>query len=95
MSDPKVEEFLEHFGVRGMRWGISKVKHTPLSRKQKIGVSAVGVAGFVAGNNFILKRTLNVPLSVAAGAATAAVGVRLTRNWLDEKGNTPLSELDK
>lgn len=40
MSDVVVEEYLEHFGVKGMHWGVRKspAQRNAAARKKKLGV---------------------------------------------------------
>ncbi len=56
VADDVVDDFLAHYGVRGMKWGIRKESSNgprkPLTKKQKLavaGTAAAGVTAIVAG----------------------------------------------
>lgn len=58
--EEEVEAFLEHFGVKGMKWG-----------RRKSGSTALGVGvTFIASNKLLLKAPISIALGAAAGVAT-------------------------
>jgi hypothetical protein len=61
-ADPAVEEFLSHFGVKGMHWGVRKdrtpaeqEKHDRRVKTAAIVGSAVGIALVAAGSAYVAK----------------------------------------
>ena len=68
MSDS--DDFLEHYGVRGMKWGKRK-KRPPLTQKQKLVRTSVALAGAIAVDQ-ALKRgarwAINNPEKIAVFA---------------------------
>lgn len=64
MSDVAVDEFLEHFGTKGMKWGVRKQPTSsgsskPKHSKKKIVAGAVVAAG-VVGVGVILAKNHNI-----------------------------------
>ena len=65
------EEMLEHFGIKGQKWGVrrnrtsSNTPKTPMSRKKKvvIGVGVAAVAVGVAATAYYLHKNGKHPLS--------------------------------
>jgi hypothetical protein len=75
--DPTVDEFLAHFGVKGMRWGVRKVhesddsggssektpaNHAKLKKAAIIGGSIAGAA-LIAGGTYYLAKHGDLPIS--------------------------------
>jgi hypothetical protein len=82
------EDFLEHHGVKGMRWG-----HR--SRSQKLGIVGAGAASYLIGLEFSRKLNLNRKMTaVVTGSATVA-GVNGARAYLNRFGEEPVSSLTK
>ena len=72
------EEFLEHYGVKGMHWGIRK------HGKAKIIAGGVTAAVVTAAL---------FPVSMPVVFAAGAVGAYTTRSLLDSRGNMSLEEI--
>lgn len=92
--DEEVDLFLEHFGTKGMKWGVrtkSIGKEANRSRKDKAKIAGVGVASFIIARQ--VTSHLNTPLSIAAGAASAGLGVRVARNLIDAKGGKLVKDI--
>lgn len=105
--EPEVDDFLEHFGIKGMKWGIrhpaKKGDFAKRSGKQKTALVGGGVAGYY-GVASVLARVfgktaagrVKAPFTqVAISTAGAVAGARLTRNFLDRDGKKPASSLPK
>ena len=67
-------EVLEHFGTKGMHWGVRKQRsssstaRTPMSKKKKVAIG-VGILGVAAGAGFVaykLHKNGKLPLSRAS-----------------------------
>lgn len=70
------DDFLEHYGVKGMKWGVRKERE-PLTRKQKTAIvagSAVVVGAAAAA--IVLGSTGRLPTSQIQTAVSAAAKVR-------------------
>lgn len=71
------EEMLEHFGIKGMKWGVRKqtvsgnTTKTPMSKKKKIviGVSVATVAVGVGATAYYLHKNGKLPLAKTAKTA--------------------------
>lgn len=83
------DDFLEHYGVKGMQWGIRKK-----SPSTRTGGFVGGTAG-IAAAKFVFGNTMNVPLAVAVGATTGFVAMRKTNQLLDKSADKKLSEIQK
>lgn len=81
-------DWLDHHGVKGQRWGVR-------SKKQKAGIIGVGVASYVIGGNLVGKISMSLPLAVVGGSAAAVLGVRATKNLLDNRGDIPVKDIVK
>lgn len=103
------ELLLEHFGVRGMHWGIRSDHSKSVSKgtkraardekwksrttKQKV---AIGSAAFGLGfllSNAVMGRTMSAPLTIVAGAGGALAGAKIAGNIIDKRGNKKISEV--
>lgn len=97
-TEEEVNDFLEHFGKKGMKWGVRKSRTGDWSTRsgaQKAGLVTGAVAGVVAGGA-IANRLLGgrAPVLVtAANVAGGIVGARLTRNLLQKEGKKTVSSL--
>lgn len=91
MTDTQeIEDFLEHYGVKGMQWGVRKsrsgrTKFSNRSKGQKAVIIGVGAGSALLGANFVGGMTLSPPLAIAAGAGSAKVGASWAENYLDRK----------
>lgn len=83
--DDEVDEFLAHFGVKGMRWGKHKTK-------ADVSVQPKRSAGEIAARNAKRKQALKTGAKVAGGVAIAA-GAALIAYQLSKSGNTQMSSL--
>ena len=104
MSDTQVEEFLEHFGVKGQKWGVRQTvsqsgKTVSYSRSplQKTVIAGGAIAGSYAAQRFVAKslkgNTAALPIMALAGGAAMIAGARYTRTLIDKKNPIPASEL--
>jgi hypothetical protein len=96
--DESVNAFLEHFGKKGMRWGLHKAKKgdwKTRSGAQKTGLVIGGAVGYdvtgavvskILGNRFPLAQVL-------ISGVGAVAGVRATRNVLQHQGSKKISSL--
>lgn len=76
-TDDDIDEyFLEHFGVKGMKWGTR-------TGRQKVAIAGVSAASYAIGSSFVMGMTMNPPLAIAAGAASAALGARFMNLLID------------
>ena len=95
------ETFVEHFGKKGMRWGVVRRAQPgdwkTRSAKQKLGLAAGAAVGYnvsaVAVNKILGNKYPLVKVLVMAGGTVA--GARVTRNMLQEKGSKTISSLPK
>ena len=84
-----VDEFLSHYGVKGMRWGVRRKRQSESnsangspssnkSRKKKIaaGVAGAAIVGGAAATAIILNRNGQKSLKVAASKASGYNGAR-------------------
>ena len=96
VSDEDIHDYLEHFGIKGMRWGSRKSTRSGLTsnltRKQKIGLAAIGGGVGILGARFMMGRSLNVPVSLAFGGATAYAGASFAKRMLEKNGGTSLNK---
>lgn len=81
----EVDDFIEHFGRKGMKWGV---------RKASDSTSSGGSSGKSGGISDKNKKRLKVAGGVAAAVAVAAGGYALNRA-LKNKGGTKLSDMQK
>ena len=100
-------EFLEHFGKKGMHWGVRNApKPTPKTQQEKrrsavkkVAVTAavstvIGLAGAQFAAKTILGRNLQLNdfKSSATYAHTITQGKRTAEQIIRAKGNTPVSK---
>jgi hypothetical protein len=83
--------YLEHFGKKGMKWGVRKAREKKSfgerSGKQKaVILGAGGVAGLLAAR-FVSGKTLSLPATVAAGAGGSVAGMAIAERLLDRHGS--------
>lgn len=100
-EDVYVGDFLEHFGKKGMRWGVVR-RAAPgdwksRGAKQKIGLVAGGAVGYNVAALAVTKILGNKypAVKVLALAGGAVVGARVTRNMLQKDGSKKVSSLPK
>lgn len=65
VETPTVDEFLEHYGVKGQKWGVRQKKSSKSKTGLKIAVGVAGVAVIAAGAVFtatMLKSMGKVPI---------------------------------
>ena len=94
-----VEHFIEHFGKKGMRWGVLR-KAKPgdwksRGAKQKLGLVAGGVVGYNVTAIAVTKLLGNKypAVKVLAMAGGTVAGARVTRNLLQKEGSKKMSSL--
>jgi len=98
MTFETADDVLEHFGVKGMHWGVVKNKSrsgVKRTGKQKAAIVGVGVASYLLGSSVAGSITKSGPLSLAAGGAAAALGVRATRNIIDAHRDTKVKDIGR
>lgn len=90
------DEFLEHHGVKGMKWGIRneivKGPRTSYTKGKKRAVRAVGSGIGILGARFMLRHTLRVPLSVVVGGAVGYAGAKATKALLTHHGHESITQ---
>jgi hypothetical protein len=104
MTHETVNDVLEHFGVKGMKWGVRKSRQSSesdggdgksgLSRNKKIVIaSAVGVGVGVAA--IAIARSRGVTLSSIRSGSTTAKGAKAASNALRSAGSTSAKSIPK
>lgn len=96
-----VDLFLDHHGVKGMRWGTRKsvgsFKTTGSGQqrtgKQKAFIATVGTASVLLGLKFMQSSSLKTPLAVAGGGAIALAGIQGSKSILEMRGQRKLSDV--
>jgi hypothetical protein len=91
--------YLEHFGKKGMKWGVRKAKvkeekksFGERSGKQKaVILGAGGVAGLLAAR-FVSGKTMSLPATIIAGAGASTAGILITEKLLDKHGSRKLEK---
>ncbi len=105
----KNELFLEHFGKKGMRWGVRKAKRGDWkirSASQKAGLVAGGFVGAKIGSYFAQRMLLSGSMSykklaiattivLASIGASTVIGVRATRTILQKDGKMSYKKFEK
>jgi hypothetical protein len=100
-----VDEFLEHHGVKGMRWGVQNVRDTAASigRKlkspaattaKKLAKPVVGIAATGIGAAWVAKK-MKLPVSTqfAFEAGAMASGYHYVNKFLKDNQGTHTKEL--
>jgi hypothetical protein len=82
----EVDEILEHYGVKGQRWGVRKT-----SAVANVGTAASVTAGIVAGR-FVMSKTFDIRISAITAGAVAYTGARITRNLLNKHGAVRIND---
>ena len=98
-----VKNLIEHHGVKGMRWGVSKEIGTfrttksgkPRTGKQKLAIAGASTATTLLGLKFMQSSTLNTPLRVLVGTGIAITGGRFAKAVLTDREdrNRKLSDI--
>ena len=90
------EQFLEHYGVKGMKWGIRnevvKGPRTPYTKGKRRASRLVGTGAAILGARFVLRHTLRVPLSVVVGGAVGYAGAKMTKVLLTHHGHESITQ---
>ena len=84
--DEEVEEFLEHFGVRGMKWGVKKARSGVASYKRNKKAKANKIKAMTPAqrSKYYRKRQQNIGRAVQF-AAVAGVGAVFVGRMIAEK----------
>lgn len=78
-TEAEIDDFLEHFGVKGMRWGVRKANDTEDSSKSKLSPKTM--------------RNLKIAAGVGVGAAVLVGGI-FVRNYMSSSGGrTTIAEV--
>lgn len=86
------EDYLEHFGVKGMKWGVHR-DGTRRTTGQKFASVGVGAAAGLVTANLVTAKTLNVPLALVLGSGAAFAGSRFMRSRQNKHRKVKLSSL--
>jgi len=90
------DQFLNHHGVKGMKWGVRnevvKGPRSSYTKGKKRAVKAVGLGVGILGARFMLRHTLRVPLSVIAGGAAGYAGAKATKVLLTHHGHEVITQ---
>lgn len=104
----EVDEFLAHYGVSGMRWGVRRASPIKSQTKRRVGAASATVAGGVAGGlvgkkalesgaKFLTSKKLNDKLVNQILKEQPKLVQKMARkhvsNTLATKANTLVSEL--
>lgn len=92
IDDREIEDFLEHYGVKGQKWGVRKA-NGKRTGKQKLGIAGAGLGSYVVAANLVSLAGGPISMAIVGGGAAAALGVHFTRDFLDSRGDTHISEL--
>lgn len=97
LSDEAIDDFFEHHGVKGQKWGVRRAAR--LNAKPSLGpgrsrvvrnnARIAGVAGFGTGvlaARLVMRNTGNTPLSLVIGTLAFAGGHRAAQNILESNG---------
>jgi hypothetical protein len=98
-TSEQIDNYLEHFGKKGMQWGVRNAKTegvkksngpgrlTPQHlRQRRVGIVAGGlVGGFIAG-----RMTMGRPAAVVIGAAA---GATITNKLMQQHKDTKVSDI--
>lgn len=92
----ELRDFLEHHGVKGMKWGQRRAarreRFRSLSRKQKVGVAGASIAGALIGSNLgSLTGSSLVRLAGTGGGALAGAG--MVYKVLGKQGKRRVSDI--
>lgn len=83
--DKDVEDFLEHFGVPGMRWGFRKQRlqsHLERLSRKSDGTSSEADRAAIRRRRITTAKTV----AVVGGVATVAAGSLFAHKWLKQRG---------
>ena len=81
--------YIQHFGVKGMKWGVHRNKKSNLKKnKRHLGMSDKGDISFIYG-----KTTNKANIKVAAKMAMAAAGITLAA-YIYKKAKRVLKGMD-
>lgn len=73
--DSELEVFLEHYGVKGQKWGVRrKQKAPPTTRQARNRAVAASIVGSGAGYIVSRKFMMNAPMTFASTFAGGAIG---------------------
>lgn len=100
IDEEDVLDYLEHFGVRGMRWGVRRAqRYSPPKRfkdrsvQQRLGIGVVGLGTSFAVSKFLSKKTMNLPVSAIAGFASGIAAEHVAQRLLDKHGKKKVSTI--
>lgn len=92
------EVYLEHFGKKGMKWGVRKKKEgTPITIREQKAVRVAGYTATVFGARavgmLVASKTGSTPLAALAVGSTLIAGRQLTKSASDRYGNYQMSSI--
>lgn len=73
------EQYLQHFGKKGMKWGVRNARpkgegrQSERSTKEKAAIAAVAGAAFIASHKIAMSLPVSALIGGAAGFTTKAV----------------------
>lgn len=96
------EYFLQHYGKKGMKWGVRKAsKGSKGSKPKRLGLGKQAVlagttfAAALATSRAILRRGGSLPLSMAGLVVAGTATSRVVEGALRRSGDTPVSEISR
>lgn len=99
-----VQGYLEHFGVKGMKWGVVRTVspsgkiHSRRSGMQKLTIAGAGIGSFMGAQAVGAAMNKNgsitgVVASTVGATAAGVLGARAARTMVDKNAAVPASEL--
>jgi len=87
----ETDDFLEHFGVKGMKWGVRKSKssyndfattYDNFSAGKKAVSALTGFGAAHVTSKFLVNKGYNIPVSIIGGIAAGFAGQNFVQNRL-------------
>lgn len=102
------EDILEHFGIKGMQWGVRKKK--PLSERratrrttglQKLGVGVAAYGSYAIAMRYVANMMIrrgkdpikSLFVGAAAGGVVGVAGGKFAQSWVHRHGKEPVRKL--
>jgi hypothetical protein len=91
ITDEEIYAYLEHHGVKGQKWGVRRARSSKsvpkLSKREKVGIAAIGAGVGILGARFMANRGMNIPIQAAFGGATAYAGATAAQLLMEKYGD--------